>query len=86
MNWSEFQWTRILAFFSGVAIVIVFFSINLYWYLPDFIVSVLFSLPVGLCLYGVTNQSWKTVLGIMVGVGIGMGLGTYLDTTGFHLF
>lgn len=76
-NWSEFQWNRILAFIGGVGITVLYLWMNPFQYLPDWTAAAIGSIPVGLLLYSLTTQSWKTCAQITIGTAIGLGLGTY---------
>jgi hypothetical protein len=85
LHWAEFQWSRIFAFFSGLSLIILYFWMNPFQHLPEWTTTSLASIPVGLIIYGVTEQSWRTAVRISVGVGIGSGLAIYLNSAGVHL-
>lgn len=77
-NWSEFRWNRISAFIGGVGITVLYLWVNLFRYLPDWTAAAMGSIPVGLLLYSLSSQSWRTCAKIAAGTAIGIGLGTYL--------
>jgi hypothetical protein len=83
---SEFQWLRVCAFFSGLGVTGLYLWIDPFQQLPGWTAAALSSVPVGLLLYGVTEQSWRTTLKIAAGTGVGLGLGAYLDAVGISLF
>lgn len=82
LHWSEFQWNRVLAFFSGIGATVLYLMVGPFQYLPGWAAAALSSVPIGLLLYGFSEQSWRTTLGITVGTGIGLGLGTGLNSLG----
>ena len=84
-RWSEFHWVRIVAFFSGLGVTGLYLWLDPFQQLPGWTAAALSSVPVGLLLYGVTEQSWRTTLKITAGTGIGLGLGASLDTVGISL-
>jgi hypothetical protein len=84
-RWSEFQWLRVFAFFSGLGVTGLYLWIDPFQHLPRWAAAALSLIPVGLLLYGVTEQSWRTTLKITVGTGIGLGLGAYFQTVGISL-
>lgn len=86
LDWSEFRWNRILAFFGGISTLVFYLWIDLYQYLPDWVAAILVSIPVGLLYFGVTEQSWQTSIKISIGAGVGIALSTHLDSIGIHLF
>ncbi len=77
-NWSEFQWSRIFSFISGVGITVLYFWMNPFQYIPDWTAAAIGSVPVGFLLYSFSSQSWQTCVKIVAGTAIGIGLGTYL--------
>ena len=76
-DWSEFQWSRIFAFISGVSITVLYLWMNPFQYIPDWTAAAIGAVPVGFLLYGFSSQSWQTCAKITAGVVIGTGLGTY---------
>ncbi|KTG11345.1 hypothetical protein AUR66_20060 [Haloferax profundi] len=82
LHWSEFQWNRILAIFSGIGATVLYFWVDLSMYLPEWTAAALSSVPIGLLLYGFSEQSWRTTSRITVGTGIGLGLGAGLNSLG----
>ena len=76
-RWSEFHWLRVCAFFSGLGVTGLYLCINPFQQLPGWTAAALSSIPVGLLLYSLTTQSWKTCAQITIGTAIGLGLGTY---------
>lgn len=78
LHWSEFQWTRILAFVSGVSIGVLYLWVNPFRYLPDWTAAVIGSVPVGCLLYSLSSRSWQTCAKIAAGTALGTGLGTYV--------
>lgn len=76
-NWSEFQWSRILAFVGGLSITVLYFWVNLFQYIPDWAAAAIGSVPVGFLLYSFSSQSWQSCAKIATGTAIGIGLGTY---------
>lgn len=84
LQWSEVRWDRIAAFFGGVGCYILYFSIDLFRYLPEWIAISLAAIPPGLVFHGVTTQPWQTTVKLFVGVGLGIGFPTLLDSAGIH--
>ena len=84
-HWSDFQWKRILAFFGGLGILVLYPWINPFQYVPNWVAAGFAAIPVGFVLYGATGQSWQTSMRIAVGVGIGTAIGTYFNSAGISL-
>ena len=78
VNWSRFQWKRILAFICGVVTTVLYFREDLFYILPNWAAAAIASIPVGLLLYSITTQSWQTSAKISVGTAIGAGVGIYV--------
>ena len=85
LHWSDFQWNRILAFFGGLGITVLYLLIDPFQYVPDWIAAGFAAIPIGFILYSVTEQSWRTAMRIAIGVGLGSAIGTYLNSAGVHL-
>lgn len=85
LHWSDFLWRRILAFFGGLGIIILYLWIDPFRYVPSWVAAGFAAIPIGFVLYGVTEQSWRTAMRIAVGVGIGHAVGTYLNSAGISL-
>jgi hypothetical protein len=77
-NWSEFQWSRIFAFISGISFTVLYIWMNPFQYIPDWTAAAIGSVPVGLLLYSFSSQSWQSCAKIAAGTAIGICLGTYL--------
>ncbi|OVE83583.1 hypothetical protein [Natronolimnobius baerhuensis] len=81
-TWTEWQWTRIGAVLAGLGLTVLYFRLDLFAALPDWIAAALASVPIGLLLYGVTPLSRTAALRITVSVGLGAALTTVLTTHG----
>lgn len=76
-DWSEFQWSRIFAFITGISTTVLYFWMNLFQYIPDWTAAAIGAVPVGFLLYSFSSQSWQTCAKIAAGSVIGISLGTY---------
>ena len=78
LQWSDIRWDRVLAFTAGVGSSTLYFSIDLFERIPEWIAVLLTCISFGLIIHGVTNQSWQTTLKVIVSAGVGIVLGTIL--------
>lgn len=70
---------RLGAFALGVVLLVGFLVADPFAVLPDPVAAALAALPVTCCLYGLTDQSWRSAAGMGLGTAIGLGVGAYLD-------
>lgn len=85
LRWADFRWQRILAFVSGLASIILYLWINPFRHVADWVAAGVVPIPIGFILYGLTDQSWRTAMGIAVGISVGNVIATALNAAGIHL-
>jgi len=76
-DYSEFRWDRITSFVAGIVTTIVYFSTDLFVYLPDWIAAALSAPSVGLLLYGLTSWTWQETSKLVFGLAVGSALAAY---------
>jgi hypothetical protein len=82
LRWSEFQWSRISAFFVGVVATGFYFSMNSMVdasQIPSWGDEILAVIPIGLIWYGLSRSSWQEILKAVVGIAVGGMLGIYVS-------
>lgn len=82
LRWSEFQWSRISAFFVGVVATSVYFLMNSVVnssQIPSWGHEILAVIPIGLVWYGLSRSSWQEILKGVVGIAVGSMLGIYVS-------
>jgi len=86
VQFSSWRWNRILAFFGGVG---TFFFVpwsGLSPALPAWAIDVLRAVPLGLCVYGFTEQPRKVIVLVPVGTALGIGVLALYRASGLQLF
>jgi len=78
LQWSDIRWGRIIAFVVGVGSSTLYFSRDLFEQIPEWTAVFLTCLSIGLVIHGVTDQSWRTTLMVILSAGVGIVLGTVL--------
>jgi hypothetical protein len=82
LRWSEFQWSRISAFFVGVVATSLYFLMNSIVdasHIPSRSDEILAVIPIGLIWYGLSRSSWQEILKGVVGISVGSMLGIYVS-------
>lgn len=79
--WSEFQWSRITAFFVGAVATVVYLLMNSIVdgsRIPSWGDEILAVIPIGLIWYGFSRSNWQEILKAVVGIVVGSMFGMYI--------
>ncbi|WP_083881607.1 hypothetical protein [Haloferax elongans] len=85
MQFSEWQWNRIIAFFGGVGVLFLFPWSHLSPAFPEWAIDVLRSVLLGLCCYGLTEQPRKVIVLFPVGTALGIAVVALYEASGLQL-
>ncbi|ADE04266.1 hypothetical protein [Haloferax volcanii] len=86
MQFSSWRWNRIIAFLGGAGLLFWVPWSGLSPVLPEWTIDVLRSVPLGLCVYGFTEQPRNVIAMVPAGTALGVGILALYRAFGFGLF